>query len=154
VNFSRPQYNSVSSEILCASILCIFGSVVKIFRIFRALLMVLLLKRALISTSAEKSALFTELPFPLDTCTSFLVLWSNCSITFSRPATRTSTWNTYSALVSVTDLCATYIYIFSQRSHSSNFLSSRTDTPLQSHPRSLDSHTGHRLPPAVLVRTL
>jgi hypothetical protein len=113
VNFSRPQYNSVSSEILCASILCIFGSVVKIFRIFRALLMVLLLKRALISTSAEKSALFTELPFPLDTCTSFLVLWSNCSITFSRPATRTSTWNTYSALLSVTDLCATYIYLVS-----------------------------------------
>jgi hypothetical protein len=92
----------------------------------------------------------------LDTCTSFFVPWSNCSITFSRPATRTSTWNTYSALLSVTDLCATYIYIyiFSQPSHSSSFLSSRTGTPLQSHPRSLDSHIGHCLPPAVLVRTL
>ena len=49
----------------------------------------------------------------LDTCTSFLVPWSNCSITFSRPTTRTSTWNTYSALLSVTDFCATYIYLVS-----------------------------------------
>jgi hypothetical protein len=29
VIFSRPQYNSVSSEILCASIFCDFGSVIK-----------------------------------------------------------------------------------------------------------------------------
>ena len=49
----------------------------------------------------------------LDTCISFLVPWSNCSITFSWPATRTSTWNTHSALLSVTDLCATYIYLVS-----------------------------------------
>jgi hypothetical protein len=30
VNFSRPQYNSVSSDILCASINCDFGLVIKI----------------------------------------------------------------------------------------------------------------------------
>jgi hypothetical protein len=29
VIFSRPQYNSVSSKILCASINCDFGSVIK-----------------------------------------------------------------------------------------------------------------------------
>jgi hypothetical protein len=50
--------------------------------------------------------------------------------------------------------CVLHIYIFSQPSQNSSFLSSRTGTPLQSHPRSLDSHTGHRFPPAVLVRTL
>jgi hypothetical protein len=37
VNFSRSQYNSVSSEILCASILCDFGSVVKNLEYFREL---------------------------------------------------------------------------------------------------------------------
>jgi hypothetical protein len=37
---------SVSSEILCASIFCDFGSVIKKFRIFRARLLVLLWKRA------------------------------------------------------------------------------------------------------------
>jgi hypothetical protein len=40
-------------------------------------------------------------------------------------------------------------YIFSESSQSSTFLSSRTGTPLQSHPRSLGSHTGHRLSPTV-----
>jgi prepilin signal peptidase PulO-like enzyme (type II secretory pathway) len=94
----------------------------------------------------------------LDTCTSFLVPWSNYSITFSRPATRTSTWNSYSALLSVTELCDIYIYIYIYiymvSLSRAPTLSSRTGTLLQSHPRSLDSHTGHRLPPAVLVRTL
>ena len=113
MNFSRPQYNSVSSEILCASILCVFGSVVKNSEYFELVCWYSFGNALLISTSAEKSALFRELSFPLDTCTSFLMLWSNCSITFSRPATRTSTWNTYSALLSVTDLCATYIYLVS-----------------------------------------
>jgi hypothetical protein len=111
VIFSRPQYNSVSSEILCASILCVFGSVVKKLEYFELFCWYSFANAPLISTSAEKSALFTELPFPLDTCTSFLVLWSNYSITFSRPATRTSTWNTYSALLSITDLWAIYIYL-------------------------------------------
>jgi hypothetical protein len=106
VIFSRPQYNSVSSEILCASIVCDFGSVIKNLEYFELFCWYSFGNALLISTSAEKSALFTELSFPLDTCTSFLVLWSNYSITFSRPATRTSTWNTYSALLS-----ATYIYI-------------------------------------------
>jgi hypothetical protein len=48
-----------------------------------------------------------------------------------------------------------YIYIvYGESSQSSTFLSSRTYTFLQSHPCSLVSHTGHRLSPAVLVRTL
>jgi hypothetical protein len=110
--FSRSQYNSVSSEILCASILCVFGSVVKNSEYFELFCWYSFANAPLFSTSAEKSALFTELSFLLDTCTSFLVLWSNCSIIFSRPATRTSTWNTYSALLFVTNLCATYIYIY------------------------------------------
>jgi hypothetical protein len=113
VNFSRSQYNSISSEILCASILCVFGSVVKNLEYFEVCSWYSFENASLISTSAEKSALFIELPFPLDTCTSFLVLWSNCSIIFSRLATRTSTWNTYLALLFVTDLCATYIYLVS-----------------------------------------
>jgi hypothetical protein len=113
VIFSRSQYNSVSSEILCASILCVFRSVVKNSQYFKLFCWYSFANAPLISTSAEKSALFTELPFLLDTCTSFLVLWSNYSITFSRPATRTSNWNTYSAFLSVTDLCATYIYLVS-----------------------------------------
>jgi hypothetical protein len=111
VIFSRSQYNLVSSEILCASIICVFGSVVKNSEYFELFCWYSFANVPLISTSAEKSALFTELPFLLDTCTSFLVPWSNCSITFSRPATRTCTWNTYSVLLSVTDLCATYIYL-------------------------------------------
>jgi hypothetical protein len=113
VIFSRSQYNFVSSEILCASILCVFGSMVKNSEYFELFCCYSCANAPLISTSAEKSALFTELLFLLDTCTSFLVLWSNCSITFSRPPTRTSTWNTYSTLLSVTDLCATYIYLVS-----------------------------------------
>jgi hypothetical protein len=113
VIFSRSQYNYVSSEILCASILCDFGSVVKNSEYFELFCWYSFANASLISTSAEKSALFIELPFLLHTSTSFLVHWSNCSITFSRPATRTSTWNTYSALLSVTDLCATYIYLVS-----------------------------------------
>jgi hypothetical protein len=113
VIFSRPQYNSVSSEILCASILCVYGPVVKNSEYFELFCWYSFENAPLISTSAEKSAIFTELPFLLDTCTSFLVPWSNCSITFSRPTTRTSTWNIYSALLSVTDLCATYIYLVS-----------------------------------------
>jgi hypothetical protein len=39
--------------------------------------------------------------------------WSNFSNTFSRPGTRTSTWNTYSTLLFGTDLCATDIYLVS-----------------------------------------
>jgi hypothetical protein len=39
--------------------------------------------------------------------------WSNCSNTFFRPATWTSTWNTYLALLPVTNLCATNIYLVS-----------------------------------------
>jgi hypothetical protein len=113
VIFSRSQYNSVSSEILCASILCIFGSMVKNSEYFELFCWYSFANAPFISTSAEKSALFTERSFLLDTCTSFLVLWSNYSLTFSRPASRTSTWNTYSALLSVTDLCATYIYLVS-----------------------------------------
>jgi hypothetical protein len=50
--------------------------------------------------------------------------------------------------------CVPHIYIFSHPSKNSSFLLSRTGTPLQSHPRSLDNHIGHRLPLAVLVRTL
>jgi hypothetical protein len=113
VIFSRSQYNSVLSEILCASILCVFGSMVKNSEYFELFCWYSFVNASLISTSAEKSVLFIELPFLLDTYTSFLVLWSNYSITFSRPATRTSTWNTYSVLLSVTDLCATYIYLVS-----------------------------------------
>jgi hypothetical protein len=63
VNFSRSQYNSVSSEILCASILCDFGSVVKNSEYFELFCWYSFGNAPLISTSAEKSALFTELPF-------------------------------------------------------------------------------------------
>jgi hypothetical protein len=45
--------------------------------------------------------------------TFFLVPWSNCSNTFSRPTTRMSSWNTFSTLLSVTDLCDTGIYLVS-----------------------------------------
>jgi hypothetical protein len=83
VNFSRSQYNSVSSEILCASIICVFGSVVKNSKYFELFCWYSFANALLISTSAEKSALFIELRFLLDTCTSLIVLWSNCSITFS-----------------------------------------------------------------------
>jgi hypothetical protein len=140
VIFSRSQYNSISSEILCASILCVFGSVVKNSEYFELFCWYSFANAPLISTSAEKSALFTKLTFLLDTCTSFLVLWSNCFITF--------TWNTYSALLSVTDLCVTYIYLVSLP-RTPDF--SRAEQVLLC---KLDSHTGHRLPPAVLVRTL
>jgi hypothetical protein len=50
-------------------------------------------------------------------CTKILfttfVLWSNCSNTFFRPAARTSTLNTYSTLLFVTELCTTNIYLVS-----------------------------------------
>jgi hypothetical protein len=63
VIFSRPQYNSVSSEILCASIFCDFGSVIKTSEYFKLFCWYSFGNAPLISTSAEKSALFTELPF-------------------------------------------------------------------------------------------
>ena len=42
----------------------------------------------------------------------FLVPSYNCAKTIFRPATRTSTLDIYSALLSVSDLCATCTYIF------------------------------------------
>jgi hypothetical protein len=63
VIFSRSQYNSVSSEILCASIFYVFGSVVKNSEYFELFCWYSFGNAPLISTSAEKSALFTELPF-------------------------------------------------------------------------------------------
>jgi hypothetical protein len=63
VIFFRPQYNSVSSEILCASIFCDFGSVIKNSEYFELFCWYSFGNVPLISTSAEKSALFTELPF-------------------------------------------------------------------------------------------
>jgi hypothetical protein len=63
VIFSRPQYNSVSSEILCASIFCDFGSVIKNSEYFELFCWYSFGNAPLISTSAEKSALFIELPF-------------------------------------------------------------------------------------------
>src|SRR5438105_14194419 len=83
----------------------------------------------------------------------FLVPSYNCANTIFRPATRTSTLDISSALLSVSDLCATYTYIFCAIP-SSTFLSSRTGPPLQSRPRSTCYHTDHRLLLTVLVRTL
>jgi hypothetical protein len=63
VIFSRPQYNSVSCETLCASIFCDFGSVIKNSEYFELGCWYYFGNASLISTSAQKSALFTELPF-------------------------------------------------------------------------------------------
>jgi hypothetical protein len=61
--FSRPQYNSVSSEILCASILCDFGSVIKNSEYFELFCWYSFGNAPLIFICAEKFALFTELSF-------------------------------------------------------------------------------------------
>jgi hypothetical protein len=63
VIFSRPQYNSVSSEILCASIFCDFGSVIKNSEYFELVCWYSFGNVPLISTNAKKFVLFTELPF-------------------------------------------------------------------------------------------
>jgi hypothetical protein len=63
VIFSRPQYNFVSCEILCASMLCVFGSVLKNSEYFELFCWYSFGNAPLISTSAEKSTIFTELPF-------------------------------------------------------------------------------------------
>jgi hypothetical protein len=63
VIFSRPQYNPVSSEFFCASINCDFGSVIKNSEYFELICWYIFGNAPLISTSAEKSALFTELSF-------------------------------------------------------------------------------------------
>jgi hypothetical protein len=49
-------------------------------------------------------------------CSKILVIFvssSNCANTFTRPAIKMSTWNTYLTLLFVTDLCATVIYLVS-----------------------------------------
>jgi hypothetical protein len=63
VIFSSPQYNSVSSEILCASINCDFGSVIKNSEYFELVYWYSFGNTPLISTSAKKSVQFTEMPF-------------------------------------------------------------------------------------------
>ena len=53
--FSRPQYNSVPSEILCASIICDFGSVIKNSEYFELFCWYSFGNAPLISTSTEPS---------------------------------------------------------------------------------------------------
>jgi hypothetical protein len=63
VIFSRPQYNSVLSKILCASIFYDFGSVIKNSEYSELFCWYSFGNAPLIPTSAEKSAIFTELSF-------------------------------------------------------------------------------------------
>src|SRR5438128_1995258 len=69
-------------------------------------------KRKTVAHSQEHQSAVLLCDFLCLTLVTFLVPSYNCANTLFRLATRTSTLDIYSALLSVSDLCATYTYIF------------------------------------------
>src|SRR5438105_8133166 len=127
--FQRPSLSTENSETWCGSFLCAADQEKNIKKIFEknknrkkktTIGAKIGKKRKTVAHSQEHQSAVLLCDFlcsslvpccPLILFT-FLVPSYNCANTIFRPATRTSTLDIYLVLLSVSDLCATYTYIF------------------------------------------